>query len=48
MTEHLDETEALLLLLAQSRKEYDDGKHCSSEELKQRLKEKFSNVQSNT
>jgi len=42
MTEHLDETEALLLLLAQSRKEYDEGKHCSSEELKQRLKEKFS------
>lgn len=36
------ETEALLLLLEQSRKEYDEGKHCSSEELKQRLKEKFS------
>lgn len=36
------EQEALLLLLEQSRKEYDEGKHCTSEELKQRLKEKYS------
>lgn len=42
MNKLLDETKALLILLAQSRKEYEEGKHCSSEELKQRLKEKYS------
>lgn len=35
------QAEALVELLKQGSKEYQDGKHCSAEELKQRLREKF-------
>lgn len=35
------ENKSLVEILENSSKEYADGKHCSTEDLKQRLKEKF-------
>ena len=37
----MTEAEALVKLLQIASKEYKEGRHCSGEELKQRLAEKF-------
>lgn len=37
----LKEAEALVTLLEVGSREYENGKHCSTEELKDKLKEKF-------